>query len=123
MSDTFEQSTHSDDYIDATAIFGEVRKYILSKDFKFGSITNVFGRVTIDFTTADINGMAVVDISQFFGEVRIKVPAGWHVVNEISHIFAGVDDKRKNTININPNKVLVLKGIGVFAAVKVIGDF
>ena len=123
MSNTFEQSTHSDGYINATAIFGEVRKYILSKDFKFGCITSVFGRITLDFTTADINGTAVVDISQLFGEVRVKVPADWHVITEVTNILAEVNDKRKNTtININTNKVLVLKGIGVFAAIKLVSE-
>jgi predicted membrane protein len=111
----------NDNYINTTAIFGEVKKYILSKDFKFGQLTNVFGRTTVDFSNADINGAVILDSTQFFGEIRIKVPANWHVIAEVTNIFATVDDKRRNpTVNIDANKVLVLRGTGIFGAVNII---
>ena len=37
MWDTVDQTTHPDDHANAIAIFGEVKKYILSKKFRFGS--------------------------------------------------------------------------------------
>src|ERR1700733_9759535 len=97
----------TDSYINTTAIFGEVKKHILSKDFKFGQLTNVFGRTTVDFSNADINGTVILDSTQFFGEIRIKVPANWHVITEVTNVFATVDDKRRNpSLNIDKDKVL-----------------
>ncbi len=111
----------NDNYINSTAIFAEVKKNILSKDFKFGQLTNVFGRTTVDFSHADINGAVVLDSTQLFGEVRIKVPADWHVAPEMTNILATVEDKRlAPRINIDYNKVLVLKGIGLFATIKIL---
>lgn len=111
----------TDDYINTTAVFGEVKKYVLSKDFKFGQLTNVFGRTTVDFGNADINGAVVLDSTQFFGEIRVKVPANWHVVPEVTNIFAAVTDKRRNTtVNIDTNKVLIIRGTGVFAEFKIL---
>lgn len=110
-----------DNYINTTAIFGEVKKHILSKDFQFGQLTNVFGKTTVDFSNADINGAVILDSTQLFGEIRIKVPADWHVISEVTNIFMVVDDKRRNThVNIDAHKTLILRGVGIFASIKII---
>jgi hypothetical protein len=114
----------TDDYIDTTAIFGEVKKYILSKDFKFGKVTNVFGTTTVDFCNADINGPVILDCTQLFGEIKIKAPANWHVVPEVTNIFMEVADKRRTpTQNIDNNKILILQGVGIFASIKIVDCF
>src|ERR1700742_2483794 len=111
----------TDEYINTTAIFGEVKKHILSKDFKFGKVMNVFGTTTVDFCNADINGAVILDSTQLFGEIKIKAPANWHVVPEVTNIFIVIDDKRRNpTLNIDNNKVLILRGVGIFATIKII---
>lgn len=111
----------TDDYINTTAIFGEVKKYILSKDFKSGKITNVFGTTTVDFSNADINGAVILDTNQLFGEIKIKTPASWHVIPEVTNIFVVIDDKRRShTLNIDNNKILILRGVGIFATIKII---
>src|SRR6185312_2731514 len=115
-------TAHPDDHVNTTAIFGEVKKHILSKNFRFGQITNVFGATVFDFSQADINGVVIIDIAQLFGEVKIKVPPSWHVVSETANIFATVEDKRKYTgIPIDYNKVLVLKGTCVCATIVIRG--
>ncbi|RFZ82096.1 hypothetical protein DYU05_15830 [Mucilaginibacter terrenus] len=109
-----------DDVLDATAIFGGVNKTIFSKNFRGGDITNIFGGSELDFTHADINGMVYIDITQVFGGTKIIVPANWQVVSDISAIFAGTDDKRiKSMRPINADKVLVLKGVSLFAGVEI----
>jgi hypothetical protein len=111
----------NDSYIETTALFGEVKKYVLSKDFKFGSLTNVFGRTTVDFCNADINGAVVLNCTQLFGEIRIKAPANWHVVSEGFNIFMTVDDKRRNPmVSMDNHKTLILRGGGAFGAIKII---
>ncbi len=110
----------NDNYIETTAIFGEVKKYVLSKDFKYGSLTNVFGRTTVDFCNADINGTVVLNCTQLFGEIRIKAPANWHIVSEGFNIFVVVDDKRQTPIaSIDGSKTLILRGGGAFGAIKI----
>jgi len=114
----------NDNYIETTAIFGEVKKYVLSKDFKYGSLTNVFGRTTVDFCNADINGAVVLNCTQLFGEIRIKTPANWHIVSEGINIFVVVDDKRRNpTAIIDNNKTLILRGGGAFGTIKILDCF
>jgi predicted membrane protein len=109
-----------EDILDATAIFGGVNKTILSKNFRGGDITNIFGGTELDFTHADIQGRVVIDITQVFGGTKLIVPSNWHVVPDLSAIFAGVDDKRiKNQQALNNDKVLVLKGVSMFAGVDI----
>ncbi|HMG07075.1 MAG TPA: hypothetical protein VK609_01135 [Mucilaginibacter sp.] len=111
----------TDNYINTTAIFGEVKKHILSKDFKFGQLTNVFGKTTVDFSNADISGVVILDSTQLFGEIRIKAPADWRVIPEVTNIFMVVDDKRRNPyVNTDNNKTLILRGVGIFATIKII---
>ncbi|MGN8067997.1 hypothetical protein [Mucilaginibacter sp. SG564] len=110
----------NDDYINTTAIFGEVKKQILSKEFKYGQLTNLFGRTTVDFSNADLNGAVVLDCTQFCGEIRIKAPAGWHVIPEVTNIFMVVDDKRRNRyVDTDKNKTLILRGVGIFASINI----
>jgi len=112
--------TSADDYLDALSIFGGVKKTIVSKDFKGGEIVNVFGGAEIDFTQANINGHVVIDITQVFGGTKILVPSHWRVVPDMAAVFASVDDKRiRTSAPADTDKVLVLKGISIFAGVDI----
>jgi hypothetical protein len=109
-----------DDYLDAVSVFGGVKKVILSKNFKGGEIVNIFGGAELDFTQADINGRVIIDITQIFGGTKIIVPSHWQVVSDIAAVFASVDDKRmKSTATLNSEKILVLKGVSIFAGIDV----
>jgi hypothetical protein len=109
-----------DDYLDAVSVFGGIKKTILSKDFKGGEIVNVFGGAELDFTQADINGRVIIDITQIFGGTKIIVPSHWQVVSDIAAVFAGFDDKRmRTTAAPNSEKILVLKGVSIFAGVDI----
>ena len=115
-----KNSYMGDDYLDAVSVFGGVKKIILSKDFKGGEIVNIFGGAEIDFTQADITGRVIIDITQIFGGTKIIVPPHWQVVSDLAAVFAGVDDKRiKNTATPNTDKILVLKGVSIFAGVDI----
>jgi len=109
------------DYLDAVSVFGGVKKTILSKDFKGGDIVNIFGGVELDFTQADIKGSVNIDITQFFGGIKIIVPANWKVVSDLAAVFASVDDKRIRTgvVNADTDKILILKGVSFFAGVDI----
>jgi hypothetical protein len=118
---TNQSQFRGDDYLDAVSIFGGVNKTILSKNFKGGEIVNVFGGAELDFTQADIQGRVVIDITQIFGGTKIIVPSNWQVVSDLAAVFASVDDKRiKRTMSAaDGDKILVLKGVSIFAGVDV----
>jgi predicted membrane protein len=109
-----------DDYLDTISVFGSVKKIILSKNFKGGEIVNIFGGAELDFTQADIQGTVLIDITQIFGSVKMIVPPHWQVVPDIAAVFAGIEDKRmKNTSIASSEKILVLKGVSIFAGVDI----
>ncbi|WP_428330167.1 LiaF transmembrane domain-containing protein [Mucilaginibacter sp.] len=109
-----------DEYLDTVSVFGGVKKTILSKDFRGGDVVNIFGGAELDLTQADINGRIVIDIVQIFGSTKIIVPSNWHVVTDIAAVFAGIDDKRmKSTAAVGSEKILVLKGVSIFAGVDI----
>jgi predicted membrane protein len=79
----------------------------------------VFGGAELDFTQADIQGRVVIDITQIFGGTKIIVPSNWQVVSDLAAVFASVDDKRINRGILDNDKILVLKGVSIFAGVDV----
>ncbi len=109
-----------DEYLDTVSVFGGVKKTILSKDFKGGDVINIFGGAELDFTQADINGRIILDITQIFGGTKIIIPSHWQVVSDIAAVFGSIDDKRiKSTAALNSEKILVLKGVSIFAGIDV----
>ncbi len=117
---TDEKAPHTggDDYLNLTTVFGNIEKRVLSKDFRGGQSTVIFGGTELDFTNADINGVVVLDMVQVFGGVEIKVPANWDIKSEMTAIFGGIEDKRSTT-SINADKQLVLKGTCLFGGVEI----
>lgn len=113
-------STDRRDYIEATAVFGGVKKNILSKNFKGGEITSVMGGSEIDLTQADFTGTITIEVTTVFGGSKLVVPASWDVQNDISAVFGGVDDKRQiSGVSMDPSKVLILEGTCVFGGIEI----
>jgi predicted membrane protein len=114
-------TTETGDIIQSTSIFSGVKKIILSKDFKGGSITCVMGGAEIDLTQADINGIVVIRVEQVFGGMKLLVPPHWVVNNEIDGMFHGVEDKRRMQpgMVLDTTKVLLLKGSCVFGGIDI----
>jgi Cell wall-active antibiotics response 4TMS YvqF len=118
MNNTFE--SYTGDSINSFTLFSGLRKNILSKNFKGGTVKNLFGGTELDFTHADISGVAVLDITQAFGEVKIIVPKDWTVEMRVSQVLAGVDDKRMAMEGMPEKpKVLVLEGGSVCAGIDI----
>ncbi|GAA4340024.1 DUF5668 domain-containing protein [Mucilaginibacter gynuensis] len=112
--------TYNDDHLDTVAVFAGVDKIILSKDFKGGEVVNIFGGTELNLTKADINGRVVIELTQVFGSTKLIVPPHWHVISDMAAVFAGVDDKRmRHAGAISSEKVLILKGISIFAGVDI----
>lgn len=114
----FVDSTESNsNMIDEIAIFGGCEKYITSDNFQGGKITSIFGGSTLDFSNAVLaDGDVVIELANIFGGTKLIIPPDWNIKIEVVSIFGGFVDKRRNIspVNINPNKILVIKGACVF---------
>lgn len=108
------------DYIDSVAIFGGIRKVIVSKNFKGGDVVAVFGGNEIDLSQADINGQVVLEVTQVIGGTKLILPSHWNVRSEMVAFFGGIEDKRQ----IPPGethyeKILVLRGNSIFGGIDI----
>jgi hypothetical protein len=109
-----------DDHIDTVSVFGGVKRTVLSKDFKGGEIVNIFGGTDLDMTQADINGRVIIDITQLFGGIKLIIPPHWQVTSDVAAVFSSVDDKRRSMgTPLSPDKILVIKGVSIFAGVDI----
>jgi len=107
------------DVIDIVAIFGGVKKNMLSKSFKGGDVVAFMGGAEINLTQADFNGRIKVDCFNMFGGTKLIIPADWEVQSDVVAIFGGVDDKRPPSPNPAPNKVLYLDGTCLFGGLEI----
>jgi predicted membrane protein len=108
------------DYVNTTIVFGEIKKTIISKEFKGGRVSSLFGATKLDFTNADIKGVVVLDISQALSETKIRVPADWRVEADQTLFLATIDDKRTiKSEGAKANKVLILTGTSIFGVVTI----
>ena len=114
-------STSGDDVIDATAIFGSVDKVVMSKNFKGGDVTSIFGGTVLNFMKADIDGTATLDVTAIMGGCEIIVPAHWKVKVDVTTIMGGVDDKRYlDAVNsAGPEKLLILTGTCIMGGLEI----
>lgn len=111
---------NEEDMVFLNSVFSNIEKTILSKDFKGGHITNVFGNTELDFTNADITGHAVLDLSLAFGAISITVPCDWRVETDLSQVLASVDDYRNDIYKTrNSDKLLMIKGSSVCSNVEI----
>lgn len=106
------ETTSEEDTVDFTTFMGSVKKNILSKNFKGGEITNVFGGSEINLSQADIETKATLELVNVFGGTRLIIPANWEIHSELVSVFGNIEDKRpvQPTMNGDAAKVLVLKG-------------
>jgi hypothetical protein len=118
---TKAETSHShDDQIECTAIFGGVKRTVVSKNFMGGEIVAVFGGAEIDLTHADINGLVKLEATNIFGGTKLIVPPTWDVQSEMVAIFGGVEDKRRIQPElINRNKRLVLYGTAFLGGLEI----
>lgn len=107
------------DVIDATAVFGGVKKNVLSKSFKGGDVTTFMGGAEINLTQADFAGKAAIDCFNMFGGTKLIIPPDWEVQSDVVAIFGGVDDKRPPANATAPAKVLYLDGTCIFGGLEI----
>lgn len=115
----FDQSSTSENNIDINTVFGGTKKIIVSKDFRGGEINTVFGGNDIDFSQADFNGTAALEINVVFGGVKLIVPPHWKIQSDVTAAFGSVEDKRREASQVADNKTLILKGSVAFGSIEI----
>lgn len=111
----------TEDYLEVNAVFGGVKKNIISKNFTGGEINAVFGGAEINMMQAEIHGKVVLEINQVFGGTKLIVPAHWEIQSELTAVLGSVEDKRPvvpKGINAGGD-VLILKGSAVFGGIDI----
>lgn len=115
-----ETANSKEDYVKATSVFGGVKKNVISKNFKGGSLVNIFGGTELDLTRSDINGIAALDVTNIFGGAKLIVPTDWIVKSDAAVIFGGVDDKRRVlSDSASDKKTLLIKGTVIFGGIDI----
>ncbi len=108
------------EFVDINAIFGGVKKKILSKNFKGGEIVSFMGGTELNLLQADIQHPVELEVNNVFGGTKIVIPSNWDVKNEVTAIFGGIEDKRiVNNLVPDANKVILIKGSCVFGGIEI----
>ena len=114
-----DSTNNRNDIIDVTAVFGGVKKNVLTKSFRGGDIVTFMGGAEINLTQADFAGRIAIDTFNMFGGTKLIIPPDWDVQSEIVAIFGGVDDKRPPVSGTSKNKVLYLEGTCLFGGLEI----
>ena len=73
--------------------FGSSIRYIHSDNFCKAYLENNFGRMTIYFDNAVIQGgTATVRVENNFGDTALYIPGEWSVENELEHVFGSINE-------------------------------
>jgi len=107
------------DYLDMVSVFGGIKKNVLSKRFRGGEIVAVFGGAEINLMQADFQGTIVIEVVQIFGGTTLYVPRNWQIRSELAAVFGGIEDKRRDIVYENPERVLVLDGFSMFGGIEI----
>jgi predicted membrane protein len=117
---THAASDWGDEYLRSTAVFSEIKKIILSKQFRGGEIVNVFGGTDINLLQADIQVPIVIDVFQMFAGCKIILPMHWRVRSEITSVFGEVDDRRYVQGQVtDETKMVILRGTSIFGGITI----
>jgi len=109
-----------EEYLKSTAIFSEVKKIIISKNFRGGELVNIFGGTNINLIQSDIHSPVVIDVFQFFAGTKIIVPAHWQIKSDVSSVFGEVDDRRfVQGIPQDEQKTLYIRGTSIFGGITI----
>jgi predicted membrane protein len=113
--------TDDADFIDTTSFMGGAKRNVISKQFRGGDITNVFGGSELNLMQADFEDTATLEVTQVFGGTKLIIPANWQIRSSVVTIFGGVEDKRslKSVPDSGKTKVLVLEGTNFFGGIEI----
>jgi predicted membrane protein len=107
------RDSSDDDYIDYINIFSGGDRQILSRNFRGGKITAIFGGTELDLTQAGLApGKNEIEITCVFGGITVIVPETWYVTIEVTPVLGGFNDSRKLKPGSipDPDNRLIIRG-------------
>lgn len=119
---SYKETTSDSDVLEFSCVCGNIKKNIISKDFKGGEMNVVMAGGELDLSQADINGSVTIEVHAVLGGARLVVPSNWTIQSDISSVMGSVDDKRHmNTGTVqDATKVLRLSGDVVMGGIEII---
>jgi hypothetical protein len=118
-----DQTSETDTSLNAVAVFGGCERRFTGQHFQSGRATSIFGGLELDFSDADMDDEAVLEISCIFGGVEVRVPETWYVHSRSLPVFGGFEDKTRQTrVATTPGakrKTLIVTGLVVFGGVEI----
>ena len=118
--ETYNTTDSKGEFLEAVSVFGGSKKTVFSKNFTGGDVVTFVGGVEINLVQADIQGRVVLEVTQVLGGTKLIVPAHWDVVSEMTAVFGGIEDKRmQHSSQIQPDKILILRGTSVFGGIEI----
>jgi predicted membrane protein len=111
----------AEDFLDFNAIFGGIKKNVITKTFRGGEINAIFGGAEINLMQADFTGVIELEANCIFGGTRLVIPGNWTVKSEIAAVMGSVEDKRHimKDVVADPDKVLILRGNAIFGGLEI----
>jgi Cell wall-active antibiotics response 4TMS YvqF len=114
------QDKGTDNVLNIVSIFANIRKIILTKNFRGGEIVCIFGGAEINLSNADIQQSVYIETVNVFGGTKLYIPNNWEIKSEVVAIFGGVEDKRRfPSITVVPDRTLILKGFCMFGGLEI----
>ena len=84
-------ATSDSPHVNHSSAFGDISIRVLSDEFSGGSMSTVFGTISLDLSGVDrITGYGQLDLHAVFGDVAVRVPAGMAVELRTSNVFGEV---------------------------------
>lgn len=107
--------------VNIATVFGGVKRFVDSPDFRTADLFACFGGIDIDFRAARIpQQQAVIDANAVFGGIDIKVPRTWFVEVRGTGFFGGYEDKTLHPDeSAGPAPRLIITGVALFGGISV----
>lgn len=110
-------------HINPMAVFGGLKRRVVSQQLESGEVMAMFGGVELDFRPARMKGpTATMEVNAIFGGIKLRIPENWSIEVRGSAVFGGFEDK---TIPVPPNPSgeptpkLILTGNAMFGGVEI----
>ena len=117
-SEPAPEDAERDSYPKPVAIMGVVVRNIESQDLVGIEASAVMGGVELDLRGAKARGReVVVEAFAWWGGIELYVPDDWRVINEVTPIMGGVEDKTRLNA-VEPVTTLIVRGIVIMAGIE-----
>ena len=103
--------------LDEVRVLGETRRKVESDDFDDGRAIAVLGGLDIDMSNVKTSSKIVyLELVAVLGEIKIRIPKNWKVVNKSTAVAGGIDDQTSGSgsVTLKITGATVLGGIEIY---------